>query len=78
MLVLGGCVSYGAREVSAMSTYDICLAQVEQGWNLAESSRHALAAELTRRKQSCAPHLLAIQGERDEALYDRMYRNQSP
>ena len=75
---LAGCAGYAPGQVSAMSTYEICAMQVEQSWNLREESRRLLAAELERRKEACGPHQRAIQAQRDEALYDRMYRNQSP
>ena len=73
-----GCAAYAPQQISAMSTYEICEAQVGQSWNLGEESRRLLAAELARRKDSCGPHQRAIQAQRDEELYDRMYRIQSP
>ena len=73
-----GCVSYGQREVAAMSSYEICALQVNQSWSLAEPTRQLLGAELQRRKEGCAAHQPAIQAQRAEDLYDRTYRNQSP
>ena len=71
-------MTYGPQRVSGMSTYDICETQVGQGWNLNDESKRALQGELDRRKESCGPHRTAIQAQRNEELYDRMYRNQSP
>ena len=78
LAVVSGCMTYGPQQVSRMSTYDICETQVGQGWNLDDESKRALQTELDRRKESCAPHRTAIRAQRDEELYDRMYRNQSP
>ena len=75
---LAGCVSYGPENVAALPTYDICELQVNQAINLTDTSQRLLQTELARRKESCAPHLSAIKRARDEELYDRTYRNQSP
>ena len=75
---LSACVSYSPSEISAMSTYDLCKTQSEQGFGLAENSRGLLQSELTRRKEDCRIHRAAIQGERDDKLYDLTYGTQSP
>ena len=61
-----------------MSTYEICALEINQGPNLTHGSRALMQSELARRKEDCAPHMRRIQAERDEELYDRTYRNQSP
>lgn len=76
--LLGGCVTYGASDVSHMSSYEICALQVNQGPNLTESSRQLMQAELSKRKEDCGPYTRRIQAERDEVLYELTYRNQSP
>lgn len=75
---LAGCISYGPADASRMSTYEICALQANQGPNLTGESRMLLNAEVAKRKEDCARHLRRIQVERDEALYDLTYRNQSP
>ena len=75
---LAACATYGPADVAAMSTYDICSIQLNQGSALADSSRHLLQSELDRRKESCQPHRAAIQAERDARLYDLTYGQQSP
>ena len=76
--LLGGCVTYGASDVSHMSSYEICALQVNQGPNLTQSSRELMQGELAKRKEDCAPYIRRIQAERDEVLYELTYRNQSP
>ena len=78
LLLCGACTIQGPQQVSALSTYDICETQVNQSWNLSDEARRALQGELDRRKENCGPHRSAIRAARDEELYDRMYRNQSP
>jgi uncharacterized membrane protein len=77
-IALTGCMSYAPSQVAAMSTYNICWTQSEQGANLPEESRRLLRTELERRKESCAAHRDAIQAQRDYELYERMYGGQSP
>ena len=75
---LTGCTSLGPAQVSAMSTYDICEMQVNQGVNMTDESRRLLSSELVRRKESCAPHRAEIQRVRNEDLLDKTYNNWSP
>jgi ABC-type uncharacterized transport system auxiliary subunit len=77
-LALSACVSYSPAEVSALSSYEICSAQVNQGSGITEASWRLLQSELERRKVDCRAHRAAIQFERDERLYYYMYGQQSP
>lgn len=77
-IVLSACTTYGTSDAERMSSYDLCASQVNHAWGLSEATRHLLARELERRKENCAAHAAGIRAGRDEDLYDRMYRNQSP
>jgi hypothetical protein len=77
-MALGGCISLSPSQVSAMSAYEICEMQVNQGPNISEASRGLLASELGRRKETCAPHFAGIQRQRDQQLWDDTYNNFSP
>lgn len=77
-LAFPACVSHSPSRVSSMSTYEVCELQAMQGANMTEESRRLVRSELERRKQTCAPHQAAIRMQRDEELYDRTYRTQSP
>ena len=71
-----GCVSYAPARVAAMSTYRICEAQV--GQNLTEETRGLMRSELERRKETCAPHLAAIQAQREDDFNEQVYGKASP
>ena len=71
-----GCVSYAPARVAAMSTYQICEAQV--GQNLTEETRAALRSELDRRQETCAPHLAAIHAQREDDFHEQVYGKASP
>jgi len=73
-----GCMTYSPQQVAALSTYEICETEVNQRPNLAEDTRRLLQAELARRKESCAPHVPAIEAARERDFYDQVYGNQSP
>lgn len=71
-----GCVSYAPARVAAMSTYEICEAQV--GQNLNHETRGLLRSELGRRQDTCAPHMAAIQAQREDDFNEQVYGKASP
>jgi hypothetical protein len=73
-----GCINYGAPQLEAMSTLDLCETHIVQRVNLSGPTREAVQSELDRRKVDCRSQLAAIKARHDEDLYDRTYRNQSP
>ena len=78
VLASSGCTTYTPTQLASMSTYDICEAQVDQSWNIADASRHAMQSELARRKATCAQHMEAIHAKRAYELDEQTYGNQSP
>lgn len=77
-LGLGGCLTYGSQELAATPTLELCEMQTTYRVNLSDESRRRLDRELQRRNADCTLHAAEIKARRDEELYDRMYRNQSP
>ena len=75
---LAGCISYGAPQLSAMSTLDLCETHLVQRVNLSRATREAVESEIERRKVDCRSQVAAIKARHEEDLYDRTYRNQSP
>jgi hypothetical protein len=77
-LAASGCMTYGPRQYSAMSAYELCDLQHYQRANLTAASRSALADELRRRNENCRGLLAQIQHDREDDWHDRMYNRQSP
>lgn len=77
-LALGSCLSYESQELAAIPALDLCEMQTTYRVNLSLDSRRQLERELQRRDADCAVHAAEIKARRDEELYDRTYRNQSP
>jgi hypothetical protein len=78
MLGLVGCLMYAAQELAATPTLELCEMQTTYRVNLSDESRRRLERELQGRNADCTVHAADIKARRDEELYDRMYRNQSP
>jgi hypothetical protein len=77
-LGLVGCLTYASQELAATPTLELCELQTTYRVNLSDESRRRLEGELQRRDADCMVHAADIKARRDEELYDRMYRNQSP
>lgn len=77
-LAASGCLTYGPKDYSAMSAYELCDLQHYQRVNLAAASRSALADELKRRNDNCRGVLPQIEHDRADDWHDRMYNRQSP
>jgi prophage tail gpP-like protein len=77
-LGLGGCLVYGSQQLAATPTLELCEMQITYRVNLSDDSRRSLERELQRRNADCTVHAADIKARRDEELYDRTYRNQSP
>src|SRR5689334_10497365 len=77
-LLLGGCVTYSAGQLSRMSSVDICEAIDVQAYNLAPETRSAMQSELSRRNDSCSNHSAVVAQRRKDALDYETYGKQSP
>ena len=76
--LLAGCLTYGPKDYSAMSAYDMCELENFQRVNLTAASKTALEQELKRRNESCSGVIPQIERDREDDRYDRMYNRQSP
>jgi len=75
---LPGCVTYPPGQLAGLSSLELCELRENQGVNLTEETRRALASELQRRNDDCRGHAAAVAARRAEALYLDMYGRQSP
>ena len=77
-LAVAGCLTYGPKDYSAMTAYDLCELENFQRVNLTAASKAALEQELKRRNESCSGLIPQIVRDREDDRYDRMYNRQSP
>lgn len=77
-LLLAGCVTYSASQLSSMQTVDICQTIDVQSYNLSPETRSAIQTELTRRGESCSKYSNEVARRRKDALDYEMYGKQSP
>lgn len=75
---LPGCITYTPREVSAMSAYDLCEAQLYSRVNLTAETKALVAKEIRQRNEDCAKQVPAIEAEREFQVYDAMYGRSGP
>ena len=73
-----GCVTYPEARLAGLSSLELCELRENQGVNLTEETRRALASELQRRNDDCRSHAAAVAARRAEALHLDMYGRQSP
>ena len=73
-----GCLTYPESRLAGLSSLELCEIRTNQGVNLTEETRRALASELQRRNDDCRSHAAAVAARRAEALHVDMYGKQSP
>lgn len=77
-LMLGGCVTYSASQLSGMQTVDICEMTDVQAYNLSAETRSAVSSELTRRNESCSKYASVVAQRRQDFLDRETYGKNSP
>ena len=75
---LTGCISYSPAQVSAMSAYDLCEAQLYSRVNLTAETRERVSGEIRKRNEDCSQQVPAIEAEREFQRYDAMYGRSGP
>lgn len=76
--LLAGCASYGPRELSTMSTADVCYLEYMQRPNLSPEGRQAIQSELSRRNESCSNHAAEVRQLYADFMYRETYLRLSP
>jgi hypothetical protein len=78
MGLLAACASYGPRELSTMSTADICYLEYMQRPNLSPEGRQAIQSELARRNDNCGNHAAEVKQLFADFMHRETYLNLSP
>jgi hypothetical protein len=73
-----GCISYSPAQVSAMSSYDLCEAQLYSRINLSAETREQVSNEIRKRNEDCSRQVPAIEANRADQAYDAMYGRSGP
>ena len=73
-----GCISYSPAQVSAMSAYDLCEAQLYSRVNLSSETREQVSNEIRKRNEDCSRQVPAIEANRADQAYDAMYGRSGP
>jgi hypothetical protein len=73
-----GCISYSPAQVSAMSAYDLCEAQLYSRINLSSETREQVSNEIRKRNEDCSRQVPAIEANRADQAYDAMYGRSGP
>lgn len=77
-IALSGCIAYGPAEVTALSAYDLCEAQLYSRVNLTAAAKSQVGGEIARRNVDCSAQVPAIEADRELELQRAMYENSGP
>ena len=73
-----GCITYSPAQVSAMSAYDLCEAELYNRVNLTDDTRAQVSGEIRKRNEDCSRQVPAIEAEREFERDDAMYGRSGP
>ena len=76
--LLGACASYAPRNLSGMSSADICYVEYMQGPNLSAEGRQAIQSEMQRRNDNCRNHSAEVARLFADFMYRETYGRQDP
>src|SRR5688500_15024718 len=76
--LLSGCAVYTPRDLSAMSSADICYIEYIQGRNLSAEGRQAIQSEMQRRKDNCGNHSANVKQLFADFMHYETYGKQHP
>lgn len=73
LAALAGCAAYNPRDISSMSSVDMCEMEYMQGRNLSPGAKQAIQAELQRRSDNCGNHAAEVAQRFQDFMYRETY-----
>ena len=78
LVLLSGCITYNAQELSAMPGDRLCEMQLYSRVNLKNETKALLQSELRKRNEDCRQYVAQLERERANERERRMYELNGP